>query len=285
MLARHVDGSDFAEVIIIAANPNACIDGESPLGMDDVGIVVMEVLNGDSTIGDTCLRWPMRQLFYDGNTGYVSVYDHARKRDAIDRGQSRVGKRKYRYDRRTRAATVERKKTKLLSWESIAEVWDEECCDFECARKFSPSTIRTLRAELHLQSFQVKAAKILDVHRTTHRGLEGEVEVVTLEGIDVCLQAWMLIHKVPLRTFQRYKAKAKCNDRATPHGNLNKRKPRRSTIQGIQSLRSIVESMADQMPHETRTLPNGEKVVLKVLPAGTQWKQLLASVNEVGFTF
>jgi len=95
-LARYTNGSDFADVIIITVNPNAYIDEQSRLEEDDVGIVVLEVLNGDPNVGDTYLRWPTRHLFYHGQIGTFSVYDHTRKRDAMDeeveRNWRRVGK-------------------------------------------------------------------------------------------------------------------------------------------------------------------------------------------------
>ena len=84
LVARHADGSDFADVIITTTNPNACIDGDSRLDRDEVGIIVLKVYNEDPDIGDACLRWPIRQLFYHGATSYVSIYDHARKRNAIE---------------------------------------------------------------------------------------------------------------------------------------------------------------------------------------------------------
>ena len=288
LLARHGDGSDFAEVIIITASPGACIDGQSRLGKDDVGIVVLEVFNGDPSIGDTCLRWPMRRLFYHGDNGYVSVYDHARKRDAIEKeleqNRKRAGKRQYRYNRRTRKIAVIDKATKMLSRESIADVFVRFCCDKECTSKFRPSTIRTLRTEMHLQTFQVKATKNLDVHRTIHDGVQRGEKLVTVEGINVCLRAWRILHNIPLRTFERYKAKANTNVRGGPHGNSNTTKRRTATVQAIETLRSLLEGRADHMPHLSHTLPTGEKVSLKVLPAGTEWKQLLAAVNEVGMT-
>jgi hypothetical protein len=40
--------------------------------------------------------------------------------------------------------------------------------------------------------------------------------------------------------------------------------------------------LADAMPHKTRTLPLGEKVVQMVLPTWTKWKNILVDVNEVG---
>jgi len=96
LLARHADSSNFADVIIITTNPNAYIDGQSRLEEDDVGIIVLEVLNGDPNVGDTCLCWPMCCLFYHCQTGTFSVYNHARKHDAMDeeveRNQRRVDK-------------------------------------------------------------------------------------------------------------------------------------------------------------------------------------------------
>ena len=79
LVARHADGSNFADVIITTTNPNACIDGDSRLDPDEVGIIVLKVYNGDPNIGDACFRWPICRLFYHGATSYLSVYDHARK--------------------------------------------------------------------------------------------------------------------------------------------------------------------------------------------------------------
>lgn len=55
LLARHVDGSNFANIIIDTANLDACIDGERRLEKDEVGIIVLEVLNRDPNIGNTYL--------------------------------------------------------------------------------------------------------------------------------------------------------------------------------------------------------------------------------------
>jgi len=105
LLARHADGSDFVEVIIISSNPNACVDGRNKLGMDDVGIVVLEVYSGDPDLGDLCLRLPMRQVFYNEENRYVNIYDHEHKWQAIDiqlqGNRQRKGVWQYRYDRRT----------------------------------------------------------------------------------------------------------------------------------------------------------------------------------------
>jgi len=205
--------------------------------------------------------------------------------EEAERNRRRVGKRKYRYDRRTRAIALETKRRKMVSWESVAHVFERPCCDQECTRKIPPSVVLALRTELHAQTFQVKSSKLLEVHRTMHSGSQSAREVVTVEGIDMCPHAWRIVHDVPQRTFQRYKAKAKADIRGAPHGNFRRMKTRTATVQAIQTLRSLLEASADHMPHLTRTLQNGEKVGLKVLPSGTQWKDLQAAVNEVRISY
>ena len=128
---------------------------------------------------------------------------------------------------------------------------------------------------MHLQTFQVKCTKYLEVHKAMHRGF------VIVKGINICLQAWRIIHNVPRCTFDRCKAKAKKDVRDAPHGNCKRTKARIATIQAIQNLRSLLEASVDHMPNLSRTLPNGKKIGLKVLSVGTKWKHLLAAMNDV----
>jgi hypothetical protein len=46
-------------------------------------------------------------------------------------------------------------------------------------------------------------------------------------------------------------------------------------------MKMLLESKADFMPHKTCNLRTGEKVVQKILPSGTKWKQILQTRNEV----
>jgi len=107
LLAKYANGSNFAKVVIINTNPNVGIDGERRLGLNDVGIVVLEVYNVVPNIGDTCLNWPICQFFYEGETRYVSVHNHRRKRDDIykevEGNHKTKGKRKYHSEKRVRA--------------------------------------------------------------------------------------------------------------------------------------------------------------------------------------
>jgi hypothetical protein len=46
-------------------------------------------------------------------------------------------------------------------------------------------------------------------------------------------------------------------------------------------MKMLLESKVDRMPHRTCNLETGEKVVQKILPTGTKWKQILKTVNDV----
>jgi hypothetical protein len=43
----------------------------------------------------------------------------------------------------------------------------------------------------------------------------------------------------------------------------------------------MIECSTDLMPHQFWTLPTRERVVERVLPAGTKWKDLQHRINEV----
>ena len=96
--------------------------------------------------------------------------------------------------------------------------------------------------------------------------------VVTLEGTDVCPFAWMKIMGVSLTTFYRNAKSAAASHAAQNHGNTGLRKPRSHTVVATATLGAILDRHADHMPHKTRILPSGEKVVAKVLPSNFKWK-------------
>ena len=104
--------------------------------------------------------------------------------------------------------------------------------------------------------------------------------VVTLEGIDVCPFAWMKIMGVNLTTFYRNAKFVAAGHATQNHGNTGLRKPRSHIVVAIVTLGAILNRHADHMPHKTRVLPSGEKVVAKVLPSNFKWKDQIPLVDE-----
>jgi len=65
------------------------------------------------------------QLLYEGETGYISVYNHGWKRDAkeVEKNYKIKGKIKYHSEKRVPAIPQVNKRIKLLSGQSILEVY------------------------------------------------------------------------------------------------------------------------------------------------------------------
>ena len=67
--------------------------------------------------------------------------------------------------------------------------------------------------------------------------------------------------------------------RAEQHGNLGTKKPRTHTLQGTATLRTVVESTANHIPHKSRTKEDGEKVIAMSLPSSFHWNSTLSEIN------
>ena len=67
--------------------------------------------------------------------------------------------------------------------------------------------------------------------------------------------------------------------RAKQHRNLGTKKPRTHTLQATATLRTVLESTANHMPHKLWTKEDGEKVVAMSLPSSFQWNSTLSEIN------
>ena len=52
------------------------------------------------------------------------------------------------------------------------------------------------------------------------------------------------------------------------------------TVQATATLRTMIVSDANRMPHKTRTLESGEKVPAMVLPSAFLWSAQLPQINQ-----
>ena len=78
----------------------------------------------------------------------------------------------------------------------------------------------------------------LDVHKRIHQDADGE-EMITLEGMEVCLKAWTTIMGLHRSSYYQYKGDALIGKHAKQHKNLNSKKPRMHTLQAIAILRTV----------------------------------------------
>ena len=104
---------------------------------------------------------------------------------------------------------------------------------------------------------------------------------ITLEGVEVCGRAWYIIHGMPKSTYHNYLDKYKEGVVCASHRNKGIKRPRIRTVQVAGTMKAIIDNVADQMPHQMRSIGNGRMDTLKYLPAGHNWKRVQADSNEV----
>jgi hypothetical protein len=166
---------------------------------------------------------------------------------------------------------------------SIHSVARENCCPMSCTQHFPREAVKIVRIEMWSGDHALRKHMKLQVHRTAYE--VDDRKVVSLEGCEVCVNAWSIIHSVSRDDFYRFKGYAARGMRASHHGNRGTKKRQVATRQACTSLSAMIEGATDLMPHKFRTLPSGERVVERVLPSGTKWKDLLHRINEVLFPY
>jgi hypothetical protein len=252
VLLLNDNGVVVAEGICCNTHPQNCID-ENPLGLEDVGIIILESLV-HSEVDPThrfSLRWPSRNVTIDG----VSLRDHEQRHIQIEKelqSNMRPHKSQRKYDTLARPAPIatDCKRQKLLEEESIREVVTKDCCVHRCCQLFPRDKLKAFHEEMWLGDFCLRSTKKLDVHRAIHVNGTNR-KVITIESIDVCCKPWYTIHGVSKADIYRQVTYAKEGCRSRHHGNVGLKKPRESIRQTSTTLATIIAPMPDAMPHKT----------------------------------
>ena len=273
-----------------SVNSDLVLGATGPLGDSHV-VVFVATMHSQKHLPEeriySLVAWPIKYVHYRG----TSLQDHE-ARDNFNRIQatllnppSSTSTRSYTSTMRNPPCQTSVKSKALLTQESINAVSSKSCCSQNCVQPFPREKIRAFRERMYYNStFKHTAFKKTEVTRQVHRDAHGQ-RMVTLDEIPVCMRAWMHISGVPESTFYRYQMYMNDSQEALDHGNRGLLKPRKHTLQAAASLKCILEKQADHMPHRTRTLKIGEKVVSMCLPATFQWKNQIKELNEVNAAF
>jgi hypothetical protein len=134
---------------------------------------------------------------------------------------------------------------------------------------------------MHYSDSRTKDILRLGVHRQSYIGTTVSKSMFVLEGREVCMDAWQKIYGISKSNFYKYKGYARSGRRTQYHQNKGRKKVSMRKEQAIQTMKMLLVSKANSIPHKTRSLKTGEKVVQKILPNGTKWNGILETINEV----
>ena len=199
------------------------------------------------------VAWPIQLVHRCG----ASLKDHE-ARDSLNRAQvallncsSSMSGRPYISAMRNSPRETGLKSKELLTQESINAVSSKVCCSQNYIQPFPRWKIRAFRERMYWDStFKQRTFIKMDVHRHIHRDVRGK-RMITIEGINVCLHAWMNIAGVPESTFYRYLKYMKEDREARDHGNTGSKKTREHTKQATASLKCILDGEVDHMPYRS----------------------------------
>ncbi len=271
----NVQGELVGEGTCHSVNSELVLGANGPLGDTHVSVHISKSYSEVDIPGEhvhSLVAWPIQLVHCRG----ASLHDHEardnfnRRRAALLNPPSSKSARPYTSASRNPPRETAVKTKDLLTQESINAVSSKVCCSQNCIQPFPREKIRAFRERMYRNStFKHRAFMKTEVHRQIHRDARGR-RMVTVEEINVCLRAWMHIAGVAESTFYRYTKYMKDNREAKDHGNMGLLKPREHTEQATASLKCILDKEADHMPHRTRTLKAGDKIVSRILPASFQ---------------
>ena len=273
-----------------SVNSDLVLGANGPLGDTHVAVHITKTFSEVDIPQEQIyylVAWPIERVHCAG----ASLFDHE-ARDKFNQLRARLlnpqpsgSARPYSNVLRNPPRVISRRSKELLTQESINMVSSKVCCSQNCIQPFPREKIRAFRERMYCKtSFKFRSHMKTDVHRSVHLDARGK-KAVTVEGINVCMRAWMHISGVPEATFYRYLKYWKDEREARDHGNTGLEKTRKHTQQATATLKCILEKEADHMPHRTRTLKSGDKVVSMCLPSTFQWKGKMKEINDVNAAF
>ena len=281
-------GVHVAQGICYSVSSDVVIGANGPLGDLHVAVQISKTLNHEAILDEwrySLRAWPIENVYLNGASlrdhEIHAEYDHQLSLQHPHSSRKRL----YASTMRNPPVQTGTKAKELLTQQSINGVSSKVCCSKNCIQPFLREKIKAFRERMYRDTtFEFRYHMKLDVHRQVHRNAEGK-KVITVEGIDVCLSTWRHIAGVSESTFHRFQGYAAKGESAQPHGNAGTMKPHKHTLQVVAILECALEKEADHMLHCTHTLPFGEKVVSKILPASFKWKDTNPEVNAANTVF
>ena len=209
VVLHRADGFPIAKGICQNVSSDVVVGSSGPLGDNRVAIQISSSLSMADVPDEwrySIHAWPIEFVFYNG----ASFRDHELRAQynsriaGLSTGPSLTKSWPYTSTARNPLCPTTTKSDCLLRQQNINFVSTRDCCSQHYAHIFPRDKIKTLHERMYVgTSFQFRCHMKLDVHRQSCTLGDGR-KVVTLEGLDVCHNAWRHIMGVSESTFYRY---------------------------------------------------------------------------------
>ena len=195
------EGRLVGEGMCHSVKSDLVVGANGPLGDSHVAIHICQSHSEEDISQDlvyALVAWPTKLVHYHG----ASLHNHEardkwnRLQEARANPPSSKSTRPYTSAIRNPPRHCPVKYRELLSEESINLVSSRVCCLKNYVQPFPREKIKSFRERMYNQStFKFRAHMKIEVHRAVHKDGRGR-RMVMVEGISVCMRAWMHISGV-----------------------------------------------------------------------------------------
>ena len=136
----------------------------------------------------------------------------------------------------------------------VLAIIESECCPLECLRRLPFKDIEKVRSEFTLLgTIDEERNYILNYLKDNTSTPNGDKEtmnttVFRIKGTPVCKQAWIKVHGVKLRRFEKIHSDFKDGSEVYVHGNTGLKRPTTKTTECMAWLTFLVNSIGHQQP-------------------------------------
>ena len=247
---------------------------DGTLGEDHVGVTILDIFVGSKEDLMTHAQWNISDCWFPEGRSLKETVDHfASLPDMQDLLAYLGGRAKAPYFFIVRMPRLQQRDSlyvRKIANEEIRKVSSEKYCASKCCQFFLQERTLRVRQLFWVKSFEERCQYGITVGGQLHLvGAKRKWKYIMLEGVEVCDTAWYIIHGIPKSTYHNYIEKYKEGVLLSTHGNKGIKRPRFRTVQVTGTIKAIVESSSDQMPHQMRAIGNRRVDTLKYLLAGT----------------
>ena len=256
------------------------------LGDEYVGVIVLDMFLGSKESIMTHARWPLSSCWFSSGQSLTETIAHfAAIPLPVDPLAYLGGMLKAPYHfivRKHRTCEKVSLVTRKTRDSEIRKVNSKYCCRRYCCQFIAQERTVMIRTRFYLKSFDERREYAISSAGQIHF-FDGNpnFKVITLEGMEVCIPGWYIIHGISKSAYHTYALMYKEGVLLEDHGNKRVKRPRVGTVQATGSMKSIIDESTDQMPHQMRGIGNRRMDTLKYLPAGNNWKRVRTDANEV----
>ena len=256
------------------------------LGEDYVGVTVLDVFLGNQESIMTHARWPLSLSWFPSSQSLQETIAHFAAIPIPVDPLAYLGgmlKAPYRFIvRKRRICDKVSLVTRKTRDSEIQKVSIQDCCSRRCCQFIPQERTLMIQTKFYLKLFDERHEYVITSAGHIHNFDEyGFLKVITLDGMEVCVPAWYIIHGISKSAYHTYAAMYKGGVLSGDHGNKGVKRPRVGTVQATGTMKSIIDESTDQMPHQMRDISNGRMDTLKYLLAGKNWKRVRRNANEV----